>query len=139
MAESMTGGGVARAITAVPGCSRYFLGGVVCYSDRVKRQQVGVRAETLDRHGAVSAEVAVELAAGIRDRLGSDWGLSVTGYAGPEAGGGHPHGQVFVGLSGAGEPRVESFTFPGGRDAVRLRAVRGSLDLLRRTLLDAAG
>ena len=139
VAESMTGGGVARAITTVPGSSRYFVGGVVCYSDRVKRQEVGVRPETLDRHGAVSAEVAEEMAAGIRDRLGSHWGLSVTGYAGPETGSGHPPGQVFVGLSGAGKPRAESFSFPGDRDAVRLRAVRGSLDLLRRTLLDESG
>jgi nicotinamide mononucleotide (NMN) deamidase PncC len=79
------------------------------------------------------------MAVGIRDRLGSVWGLSVTGYAGPEAGGGHSPGQVFVGLSGAGEPRTESFSFPGDRDAVRLRAVRGSLDLLRRTLVDESG
>ena len=139
VAESVTGGGVARSITAVPGSSRYFLGGVVCYSDRVKQQEVGVRPETLDRYGAVSAEVAAEMAAGIRERLGSRWGLSVTGYAGPEAGGGQPPGQVFVGLSGAGEPRAESCSFPGDRDAVRLRAVRGSLDLLRRALLDETG
>ncbi|MCZ6695912.1 MAG: nicotinamide-nucleotide amidohydrolase family protein, partial [Acidobacteria bacterium] len=139
VAESMTGGGVASAITAVPGSSRYFVGGVVCYSDRLKRQEVGVRPETLDRHGAVSTEVAEEMAAGIRERLGARWGLSVTGYAGPEAGGGHPPGLVFVGLSGAGEPRAESFSFPGDRDAVRLRAVSGSLDLLRRVLLDETG
>ena len=139
VAESMTGGGVASAITAVPGSSRYFVGGVVCYSDRLKRQEVGVRPETLDRHGAVSTEVAAEMAAGIRERLGARWGLSVTGYAGPGAGGGHPPGLVFVGLSGAGEPRAESFSFPGDRDAVRLRAVSGGLDLLRRALLDETG
>lgn len=139
VAESMTGGAVARAITAVPGASRYFLGGVVCYSDRVKRLEVGVRLETLERHGAVSAEVAEELAIGIRERLGSTWGLSITGYAGPAAGDDHPPGRVFVCLSGPGGDRAESFSFPGGRDAVRLRAVRGSLDLLRRALLGEDG
>ncbi len=138
VAESMTGGGVARAITNVPGSSRYFVGGIVCYSDRVKRRAVGVRPETIRAHGAVSEKAAAEMASGVRRRMGATWGLAVTGFAGPGAGAGRSAGEVFVSVRGPRVARVESLSFPGDRAAVRRRAVIGSLDLLRRLLMGAA-
>jgi nicotinamide-nucleotide amidase len=135
VAESMTGGGLARRITAVPGASRYFLGGVVCYSDEAKLRSTGVRPETLESHGAVSRETATEMASGVCERFGATWGLSVTGYAGPEGGGDHPPGTGFIGLSGPGDLRAEQFSFTGDRSVVRERATQRSLDLLRLALL----
>jgi nicotinamide-nucleotide amidase len=135
VAESMTGGGLARRITTVPGASRYFLGGIVCYSDETKVRSAGVQPETLTSHGAVSREVAIEMAAGIRKGLGATWGLSVTGYAGPGGGDDRPPGTGFIGLSGPGDSSVEEFSFIGDRTAVRERAAQRCLDLLRLALL----
>ena len=136
IAESLTGGWIARRVTAVPGASRYFRGGVVCYSDESKMKVASVRAETLRTHGAVSAETAVEMARGIRGLLGTTWGLAATGFAGPEGGGeGIPIGTVFFGLSGPGVERSERSILPGERETVRERAARVALDRLRLALL----
>jgi competence/damage-inducible protein CinA-like protein len=138
VAESLTGGFLSARMTSVPGSSRYFAGGIVCYTEAAKRDLLGVRERTLKEFGVVSREVAVEMAERARDVLGSTWGLSATGYAGPEGGGGdQPPGTVMLGLSGPGSARVRALLLPGDREGVRTRAAQAALDLLRRALLGA--
>ena len=141
VAESCTGGGIGQLFTDVPGSSRYFLGGITAYDNRVKVQTLDVNPDDLEREGAVSGIVAEQMAAGIRARLGVSWGLSVTGIAGP--GGGtlaKPVGLVYIGL--AGPDRVQSFEYRFGarRSRVWIRHVSAytALDVLRRALLTMA-
>lgn len=135
-AESCTAGGVARLITEIPGSSRYFLGGIIAYHNDVKQRLLGVRPEELELSGAVSFEVAHAMACGARERLKSDWALSVTGIAGP--GGGSekkPVGLVYFGLAFPdGTVTVAKRILGGDRTAVRLASTRLALDLLRRGL-----
>jgi PncC family amidohydrolase len=101
IAESCTGGGLANRVTNVPGSSAVLLGGVVAYSNEVKQEFLGVRAETLAAHGAVSEAVAREMAEGARSRFGADFALAVTGIAGPDGGTREkPVGTVFIALAG---------------------------------------
>jgi competence/damage-inducible protein CinA-like protein len=134
-AESCTGGLVAARLTSVPGSSAVFIGGVVAYGDRIKREQLGVPAETLERHGAVSAETAAAMVNGAREAFGADVAISVTGVAGP--GGGTPQkpvGLVYLHAAGpAGEQAVQ-LHLPGDRDALRRRAAASALHLVRRLL-----
>jgi nicotinamide-nucleotide amidase len=134
-AESCTGGLVAARLTDVAGASEVFLGGVVAYADALKQAELGVSAETLAAHGAVSAETSAEMARGARERLGADVAVSVTGIAGP--GGGTPEkpvGLVFLHAAGPdGEVGVR-FDLPGDRDAIRRRATVSALHLVRRLL-----
>ena len=136
-AESCTGGLLAERITAVPGSSNYFLGGVVCYSNQLKTSLVDVPAEIIEEKGAVSPEVALALAAGIRRRTGATIGVGITGIAGP--GGGTPEkpvGTVHIGIADAEGPRTLPFRFPpGDRDRIRLFASQAALDLIRRHFL----
>jgi competence/damage-inducible protein CinA-like protein len=135
-AESLTGGGIARRITDVPGASRYFRGAAVVYCDDAKKALVGVSAATLEAHGAVSSEVALEMARGARRVFASTWALSATGYAGPEGGGpDRPAGTVMIALVGPEKETIQEMRWPGDRDTVRARAVRVALDILRRALL----
>lgn len=135
-AESLTGGLIAARITGVPGASRYLAGGIVCYGDESKRQILGVRAETLEAHGPASPEVALEMAGGARRILSTTWGVSATGYAGPEGGGaGRPPGTVVIGLVGPDRPLHKDLRLPGDRESVRARAAQSALDLLRRELI----
>lgn len=139
VAESLTGGTISRRIAAVPGASRYFRGGAVCYSDDAKLKLAGVRRETLAEKTAVSPEVAMEMAEGIRGALLADWGLSATGYAGPGgAGSGQTPGTVILGLAGPGICLSREMRLPGDRDAVQERSALLALDLLRRALLGGA-
>jgi nicotinamide-nucleotide amidase len=134
-AESCTGGLVAARLTSVPGSSDVFVGGLVAYSDEVKREQLGVEPELLERCGAVSAEVGEAMAAGARARLGSDVAVSVTGVAGP--GGGTPEkpvGLVFLHAEGPEGARGVRFDLPGDRAAIRGRSAVAALHLVRRLL-----
>lgn len=138
VAESCTGGGLGQLITTVPGSSAWFLGGAIAYANAVKETLLGVSATDLSTHGAVSAPVAAQMAYGIREQLGSDWALSITGIAGPEGGSGDkPVGLVFIGLAGPdgyGETYRVSFGGLRGRDWVRRLSAHDALDRLRRVL-----
>jgi nicotinamide-nucleotide amidase len=131
VAESCTGGLLGAALTALPGSSNTFTGGIIAYANAVKLQQLGVLPATLEAHGAVSGQVAAEMAAGVRRRLGSDLALAVTGIAGP--GGGSPEkpvGLVWIGLVSADTTLTRPFHFPGDRQAIRTAAVNAALTLL---------
>ena len=138
-AESCTGGMLGGLLTAVSGASEYYLGGVVSYSNRAKTELLGVGADLLLRHGAVSEPVAAAMAEGCRKRLSSDWAISVTGVAGPTGGTEEkPVGLVFLGLSGADGTQVQRTLFPGTREMIRLRSSLMGMNLLRLRLLDRA-
>lgn len=135
VAESCTGGLVAERITSVSGSSRYFLGGAVVYSNALKTSLAGVPAEMIDRHGAVSREVAAALAEGIRYRCESTLGVGITGVAGP--GGGTPDkpvGLVFHAVASDAGTEVVPRNFPGDRKRIRRFASTMALDMVRRKL-----
>jgi nicotinamide-nucleotide amidase len=141
-AESCTGGWAGQLITSEPGASHFFLGGVVAYSDQIKRDLLGVRAETLAAHGAVSEPCAAEMAAGARQRLGATVAVSITGIAGSSrdwlpaavelSEGGKAVGTVCFGISGPRGDRTETKVFFGGRERIRRWAAYFALDLVRR-------
>jgi nicotinamide-nucleotide amidase len=134
-AESCTGGLVAARLTSVPGASDVFRGGVVAYDDDVKRDRLGVPAEALAEHGAVSAEVAAAMASGAREALAADVSVAVTGIAGPDGGTPEkPVGLVFLHASAAGSEKARELRLPGDRDAIRRRATAAALHLLRELL-----
>ena len=130
-AESCTGGGIGAALTAIPGSSAVYKGGVISYTNEVKHNLLGVDYALLDTFGAVSAPVAEAMAAGARKALKADIAVSVTGLAGP--GGddfGHPVGRVYIGYSDAEVILHREFTFPGDREEVRKQAVEEALKLI---------
>jgi nicotinamide-nucleotide amidase len=136
VAESCTGGLLAERLTSLPGSSAYFLGGVTCYSNEMKTNLVGVPAEMIAAKGAVSPEVALALADGIRRRSGATVGLGVTGIAGP--GGGTPEkpvGLVYLAIKANGASRERRLQLPGDRDRIRMFAAQSALDLVRRYFL----
>ncbi len=136
VAESCTGGLLAERLTNIPRSSVYFLGGVVCYSNELKSALVDVPAELIEAKGAVSPEVALALADGIRKRTGATIGVGVTGIAGP--GGGTPEkpvGLVHIGIADERGPRERRFQFPGDRERIRMHASQTALDSVRRYFL----
>ncbi|GIW42242.1 MAG: competence/damage-inducible protein A [Candidatus Binatia bacterium] len=136
VAESCTGGLVGHRLTEVPGSSEYFLGGIVAYANRVKTEALGVRPETLERHGAVSEETAREMAEGVRRRLGADIGLATTGIAGPTGGTPEkPVGTVCVALATEGDTFSRRYQLWGTRDWIKLLTSQIALDWVRRHLL----
>jgi nicotinamide-nucleotide amidase len=138
VAESCTSGMIGAAITRVPGSSDYFRGGVLCYTDELKTRLCRVRPELLERHGAVSAEVAEALARGVRRMTRSSIGLAVTGIAGPAGGSEQkPAGLVFVGLADESRCTHTRRIFSGDRQTVRELATTIALGRLRRFLMSA--
>lgn len=124
-AESLTGGEVAALLSATPGASATFVGGVVSYATTVKRALLGVTAGLV-----VSEECAAQMAAGARDRLGCTWAVSTTGVAGPTEQDGRPVGTVYVGLAGPSGTTVRACAFSGDRVAIRAQAARAALEVL---------
>jgi nicotinamide-nucleotide amidase len=135
VAESCTGGGLGERLTRVPGCSGTFLGGIISYSNEVKARQLGVSGKTLREHGAVSEPCAREMAEGARRSLAADWGVSITGIAGPDGGLEHkPVGLVIIGVAGPKGTAVSEHRFRGSREQIRLRSVQWALIELRNAL-----
>ena len=135
-AESCTGGGVGYAITSVSGASAVFWGGVISYDNSVKHGSLGVPVEILKTKGAVSPECASAMADGVRQRMGTDLAVSITGIAGP--GGGtteKPVGLVWFGVASKADVRAEKMIFSGDRDAVRSSAIEHALQLLLKEAL----
>jgi nicotinamide-nucleotide amidase len=131
-AESCTGGLLAQRLTSIAGSSSYFLGGVVCYSNELKTAWADVPAELIKTKGAVSGEVAIALADGIRRRAGSTLGVGITGIAGPGGGSEEkPVGTVHVAISHAGGVKERGTRFPGDREAIRWHAAQLALDMVR--------
>jgi len=136
LAESCTGGEVAARLTDVPGVSRFFLEGVVAYSNAAKCRRLEVPAELIERHGAVSAQVARAMAEGMRRTSGADLALAVTGIAGPTgATPGKLVGLVYLALADSHATHCQELRLSGERNQVRDRAAKAALDLLRRHLL----
>lgn len=128
VAESCTGGLIGHTITNRPGCSAYFMGGVIAYDNEVKKKLLGVKAVTLKSFGAVSEETAEEMARGVRKRLKADIGVAVTGIAGPSDGKTRkPVGLVFIGLSKRGRVSVIKKRFKGTRLAIKKAAAKAAL------------
>jgi nicotinamide-nucleotide amidase len=138
IAESCTGGLIAKRLTDVPGSSTYFLEGIVAYSNAAKHDLLNVPSAVIEEHGAVSAEVAESMARGVRQRAGSTWGLAVTGVAGPAGGTAtKPVGLVFLGLAAANhvQHRRLNLGAEAGRAGIRFLAAQAGLNLLRLRLL----
>ena len=138
VAESCTGGMVAKLVTDVPGSSAYFLGSVVSYADAAKREFLAVEERTLREHGAVSAETAEEMARGALERFGADLAVGVTGIAGPDGGTPEkPVGTVWFALARRGASSIrKKREFLGDRLAVRQAASQFALELVRRGIAD---
>jgi nicotinamide-nucleotide amidase len=130
VAESLTGGMLAAALTEIPGASAAFRGGVVAYATGLKAALLGVPAALLDSHGAVHPEVARAMADGVASRLGATVGAATTGVAGPDPQDGQPVGTVYIAVSAAGDTTVRSLALSGGRHQIREATVEQSLDLL---------
>jgi nicotinamide-nucleotide amidase len=131
LAESCTGGLIAHQITNVPGASKVFLGGIVAYGNEVKEKFLGVRPETLEKFGAVSENVAREMAEGARKKFGADFAIAVTGIAGPTGGTrSKPVGTVFIALAGEFETVVERKLNGFGREKFKAVTARQALEML---------
>ena len=137
VAESCTGGRLGWRMTRVPGSSDYFAGGVIAYSNDLKKRLLGVKATVIKKHGAVSRETAIEMARGVRAKCNTDCGVAITGLAGPSGGTEEkPVGTVFVAVSGDAGDRVMELRLAGSRGAIRRASVQAALELLRRFLLN---
>lgn len=130
LAESITGGLISHYITAIPGSSQVYRGGIVCYSDEVKNKMLGVPEDVLQKEGAVSAKTAEILAKEVRKGLGTDIGLSITGEAGPDPSGKQPVGKVFIGVDDHAGTFVEEIQLSGRREGIQARATKHGLFML---------
>ena len=130
-AESCTGGAIGAMLTAVPGASKVFRGGVISYCNEIKEKLLGVSGEVLSFYGAVSAPVAEAMAKGAREALNADIAVSVTGLAGPDGDEyGNPVGTVFIGYADEKVTISRKFLFTGDREAVRMQSVEAALKLV---------
>ncbi len=135
LAESCTGGLIAERLTEISGSSAYFIEGVVAYANAAKTRTLNVPSDLIEKHGAVSKEVAEAMAAGMRKRAQTDYSISVTGIAGPNGGSAEkPVGLVFIGLASEQETKSIKINLPGDRYLIRWRASQAALDFLRRTI-----
>ncbi|MDQ1702556.1 MAG: nicotinamide-nucleotide amidase [Frankiaceae bacterium] len=139
VAESLTGGLLGGEISDVSGASAAFRGGVISYDVAAKRDLLGVPDDLLDARGPVDEDVAVAMAAGVRERLGATYGIALTGVAGPEPHGGQPPGTVWCAVAGPAGARTVKWTWTGDRDRVRRLSVTYALDFLRRDLMSSGG
>ncbi len=137
-AESLTGGLVASALVDVPGASAVLRGGLVAYATDLKHDLLRVDESLLAEHGAVHPDVAVEMAAGIRELCGSDYGVATTGVAGPEPQDGHAVGEVYVAVVTPTGSEVRGLFLAGGRGHVRDRTVEAALELVWERLSEQA-
>jgi nicotinamide-nucleotide amidase len=136
VAESCTGGLISHRLTNVPGSSDYFLGSVVAYNNRMKRERLGVKKTTLEKYGAVSEEVAGEMAKGVKKVARSDLGLGITGIAGPTgATEEKPIGLVYIALAHKDKVETKEFKFRGEREIIKAKAANAALDIVRKHLL----
>ncbi len=136
VAESCTGGLLANSFTDVCGASKFFQGGIVSYSNDSKMLLLDCPECLLSQHGAVSAECAVAMATGVAEQLGADYGVAITGFAGPTGGAGdNPIGTIYLGLHAPGGDWTKKLTYPGPRCAVKERAVTAAIDWLRREVV----
>ena len=130
-AESCTGGGVGHAITAISGSSAVYAGGIISYTNDVKEKVLSVPREILEQYGAVSPQTAKAMAEGVKALLQTDYGISVTGLAGPDGdGSGKPVGLVYIGVSGANVTEVREYIFQGNREEIRNQAVDETINLI---------
>jgi len=135
VAESCTAGGLGWALTTYPGSSLYFVGGVQVYANTAKQELLGITARALRTHGAVSQAVARAMARNVRERLHADYGVAITGIAGPGGGTAEkPVGLVWFAVAGPQRTIAQKQVFPGARSAVRRGAVRVALELLTHEL-----
>ncbi|TRZ88464.1 MAG: CinA family protein [Streptomycetaceae bacterium] len=133
VAESLTGGGLASAISAIPGASDIFLGGIVAYSNSLKESLLHVSSQDIEQFGVVSQEVAAAMAEGALHALGTQWAISTTGVAGPGSHEGVPAGHVWIAICGPVRQRY-FFELPGGREEVRKAAISSALTAFSRIL-----
>lgn len=137
-AESCTGGLLGHVLTEVPGSSDYYLGGIISYSDGLKREQLGVEAATLEKHGAVSAQTCVAMAQGARSRYGSSIAVAVTGIAGPGGGSdSKPVGLTYIGLADENGHDVRRHLWHGDRHSNKVQSVTACLELILERLSSA--
>ena len=130
-AESCTGGGIGAALTAVPGSSAVYKGGIISYVNEIKSSQLNVSKDALNTYGAVSSVVACQMAEGARTALRADYAVSVTGLAGPSGDDfGNPVGTVYIGFSSEEKTISEKFNFSGDREDVRSQAICAALDMI---------
>ncbi len=129
--ESCTGGMLSSMLTDIPGSSKYYVGGIVAYSNRIKEKIVGVKRSTLKKHGAVSAEVAREMASGVCRIFKSNIGIGITGIAGPSGGSKKkPVGLVYLGFASKKKTSVKKLLLKGSRDTIRKKACKEALRFL---------
>ncbi len=135
-AESCTGGLVGARIVNVPGSSDYFVGGVIVYSNRLKVDLLGVKEETLRKHGAVSRQTCQEMLEGLRKKFGTDTGIAITGIAGPGGSENKPEGLTYIGVYAGEKKIIEERIFEMGRNANRFLSSQVALNLLRKMILE---
>lgn len=135
VAESCTGGMLSNSFTDIPGASKVFAGGVVCYNNDIKTELLGVPESIIQQHGAVSAETAAAMATGAMEKFSTDYSLSITGFAGPTGGTAqNPLGTIYIGYASPVGVWSVKMHYPGERTAVKMRAVNRALDVIRRKL-----
>jgi len=134
VAESITGGGLASALTDIPGASKVFIGGLIAYSDQVKINELSISKADLLKYGAVSEEIALAMAQGCLKKFKTDYALATTGVAGPGSDNGVKAGTAWIGVAGKGESFAIALSLSGTREIIRHATITSALAALERTL-----